>query len=364
MASILPKLTGAGTRPGQPNVTADGGVGSGRDIINSPITFGVSETILRDTLAIIGTQASTVATSTAENAALRDAIDEGVPRQSILDIAFKIAPDVSDRQGAITALERAAEEIVRLRAEVASGSNYSALVDEAVRRILERTEARDLEGASEVAAEAFARWQRDETERRDAARAAGIKLADENRGARYRLGDADGAAEWIARGLELYAGEASLDALDAAAHEYWERGRDKGLNLDLEIAAALAEQALARPGLDADQRGNWWNNLGLALATLGQREAGTARLDAAVRAYEAALIEWTRERAPLQWAMTQNNLGDALRVLAERTGDAAVQARAIAAYEGAIEVFRAAAATYYLETAEAGLARVRALLAA
>ena len=45
---------------------------------------------------------------------------------------------------------------------------------------------------------------------------------------------------------------------------------------------------------------------------LGERESGTARLKQAVTAYRAALEEWTRERVPPDWAMTQINLGNAL----------------------------------------------------
>jgi hypothetical protein len=48
-------------------------------------------------------------------------------------------------------------------------------------------------------------------------------------------------------------------------------------------------------------------NLGNALAGLGERESGTARLEEAVRAHRAALEERTRERVPLEWAMTQSN---------------------------------------------------------
>ena len=51
---------------------------------------------------------------------------------------------------------------------------------------------------------------------------------------------------------------------------------------------------------------------------LGAREGGTARLDEAVAAYRAALGEWTRERVPLDWAMTQNNLGLALQEFGDR----------------------------------------------
>ena len=42
------------------------------------------------------------------------------------------------------------------------------------------------------------------------------------------------------------------------------------------------------------------NNLGNALSMLGERESGTARLEEAVVAYRAPLLEWTRERVPLQ----------------------------------------------------------------
>ena len=40
------------------------------------------------------------------------------------------------------------------------------------------------------------------------------------------------------------------------------------------------------------------NNLGIALQTLGEREAGTAQLIEAVAAYRSALLEYTRERVP------------------------------------------------------------------
>ena len=60
------------------------------------------------------------------------------------------------------------------------------------------------------------------------------------------------------------------------------------------------------------------NNLGTALLALGGRESGTARLEEAVAAYRAALEERTRDRVPLDWAMTQNNLGKAQALLNER----------------------------------------------
>jgi hypothetical protein len=60
------------------------------------------------------------------------------------------------------------------------------------------------------------------------------------------------------------------------------------------------------------------NNLGLALATLGEHENGTVRLVEAVAAYREALKERTWERTPYYWEQTQRNLERALKLLEER----------------------------------------------
>ena len=51
---------------------------------------------------------------------------------------------------------------------------------------------------------------------------------------------------------------------------------------------------------------------------LGERESGTQRLEEAVDAYRAALRQRTPGREPLDSAGTQNNLGNALGSLGER----------------------------------------------
>jgi hypothetical protein len=60
-------------------------------------------------------------------------------------------------------------------------------------------------------------------------------------------------------------------------------------------------------------------SLGLALWQLGERESGTARLEEAVAAYRDALKERTRERVPLDWAMTQMSLGKPIGHLSDVT---------------------------------------------
>ena len=111
------------------------------------------------------------------------------------------------------------------------------------------------------------------------------------------------------------------------------------------------------------------NNLGNALASLGERQSSTARLEEAVAACREALKEWTRERVPLDWAMTQNNLGNALRVLAERQAesDKALACKTLGearkAMSGALDVRKEAKADYYIARSEHNLALIEEAMA-
>jgi tetratricopeptide (TPR) repeat protein len=122
-------------------------------------------------------------------------------------------------------------------------------------------------------------------------------------------------------GVEGITGSDPLGAfLFEKAAEFYQRGDQRGDNPALLVAvdayrAALEERTRERVPLD-------WamtqNNLGTALSRLGERESGTARLEEAVDAYRAALEERTRERVPLQWAMTRNNLNQVEALLEDR----------------------------------------------
>ena len=78
-------------------------------------------------------------------------------------------------------------------------------------------------------------------------------------------------------------------------------------------------------------------NLGNTLQVLGEREAGTARLEEAVAAYRLSLEETTRERMPLQWATTQMNLGNSLRALGDREAGTGRLEEAVAVYRLSLE---------------------------
>ena len=97
------------------------------------------------------------------------------------------------------------------------------------------------------------------------------------------------------------------------------------------------------------------NNLGNALSRLGQRESGTERLEQAVEAFRAALEERTQEKVPLAWATTQNNLGTTLRTLGERRKDDTQVCDALGAHLAGWEVFSDAGASYYTAMAKNGI---------
>ena len=84
------------------------------------------------------------------------------------------------------------------------------------------------------------------------------------------------------------------------------------------------------------------SNLGNALATLGERESGTARLEEAIAVFRLALEEWTRGRVPLHWATTQNNLGNALKTLGERVMSRQVLVDARSAITNSWDIYREA----------------------
>jgi tetratricopeptide (TPR) repeat protein len=151
---------------------------------------------------------------------------------------------------------------------------------------------------------------------------------------RLRYGEA--ATHFAAAAARIPAGhdDLRLGYLASEADSLYRQGNEFGDNPAAALAITRFREMLA---LQPRERAplNWaaaQNNLGLALRALGERESGTARLDAAVEAFREALKERTRQRVPLDWAMTQNNLGIALQILGERE-------RGTARLDAAVEAF-------------------------
>ena len=85
------------------------------------------------------------------------------------------------------------------------------------------------------------------------------------------------------------------------------------------------------------QRADLQNALGLTLLVIGDQAGDNGALAGATQAYRAALEERTRDRVPLDWAMTQDNLGNALETLGERESGTARLEEAVGACRAALQ---------------------------
>ena len=114
-----------------------------------------------------------------------------------------------------------------------------------------------------------------------------------------------------------------------------------GANTDLDAALKAYRDALEQ--WTRERAPLKWamtqSGLGNALQMLGNREGGTARLKEAIAAFRAALEEYTRARVPLEWAGTQNNLGGALLALGKRESGTDFLQEAVTAFRAALEEY-------------------------
>ena len=279
-------------------------------------------------LAAIGDKAATARAS-------------GITDAALIELARRVSADISDPQQAFRELENMVEIAIHGRWKEREGSNLGPFVDEVLDRVSEFTAQGALDDATAAIDAALAREAEEARlleERRQESRARTLRLLDAGIDQDLLRRDADSVAARLVRKaeIELPEGARLFDHLRAVRREWYERGRDRGLNLDLEVAIALARRTEGLAA-DADQRGMALNDLGNALAELGMRETDTVRLEQAVATHRLALEERTRERVPLDWAMTQNNLGLALRVLGTREAGTARLAQAVEAFQLALE---------------------------
>jgi tetratricopeptide (TPR) repeat protein len=259
----------------------------------------------------------------------------GIKEGMLMALARRYAEgDATDFDSALGGLERALEVAAVKEARGDLPSNLGEAVDAVLKRMAELNELGELDAAAVEVDRALeaAEAQGEALEARKAALLeAGL---DQDI---LRRNPTSAAARLVARlGLEVAEGAARFAALRALWLEWYERGRDKGLNFDAEVAVALA-QASVDLVQGADQRGRALNELGTALATVGEREAGTGRLEEAVTAFRDALKEWTRKRVPLDWATAQMNLGNALQTLGTREAGTGRLEEAVTAFRNALK---------------------------
>lgn len=252
--------------------------------------------------------------------------DAGITEVTIIDLAQRIAAETDDLGQAWSELQNAMDMAVRVQTEGAAPSNHAGFVDE----VLKRVAALSRDGQYSDALAEIEEALKEAESQTSRLLTSGVEVALLDR-------DTQRAANLLIRQAELEAGgQASIEDLRQLFVARYELGRDKGLNLQLRLAIDLAKTLLSR-AVSADDKGLLGNDLGVALQTLGERESGTKRLEEAVTAYRNALVEWTRDRVPLQWAGMQMNLGNVLKTLGERESGTQRLVEAVTAYRAALE---------------------------
>jgi tetratricopeptide (TPR) repeat protein len=260
----------------------------------------------------------------------------GIKEGLLIGVARKYAqgnPDNFDAalKGIESALEAARDMAERGRLP----SNLSAAIDAVITRVNALNNESKLDEAQRLIEDALAALDEDDARRR----AERARLYDTGLDQARLTNNPAQASRFVLARFDLDAPndlEQRYDALRAIFIEWYQRGDEKGLNFELEVAIELAREAVRRAAT-LDHRGAMRTNLGLALWSLGERESGTARLEAAVAAYHEALTERTRDRVPLDWAGTQNNLGNALLTLGMRESGIERLEAAVAAYREALQ---------------------------
>ncbi|MEL7100037.1 MAG: tetratricopeptide repeat protein [Pseudomonadota bacterium] len=262
----------------------------------------------------------------AEEQGRADALrDEGITEKAIIRLAQRIAAETEDVGQAWLELQNAMDIAVRVQKEGERGSNHPGFVDDVLARVAALARDGEYQTAGAEIDAALERAQAEQARLLDS----GVEVALLDR-------DTAKAARLLVQKADLEAdGVAEFEDLRAMWRHHYEIGRDRGDNLQARLATDLARIVSAR-AKGPDEIGSAANDLGLALQILGERDSDTALLEQAVRAYEDALREFTRDRLPMQWATAKMNLGNALRTLGERNSDTARLEEAVCTYEDAL----------------------------
>ncbi len=152
-------------------------------------------------------------------------LDEGITEKAIIRLARRIASETEDLGQAWTELENAIEIAVRVQQEGRVHSNHGDFVDEVLRRVAELSREGEYKVALSEIEEALAKQEAEQVR----LMSSGVEIA-------LLDGDAAKAAELLVRKADLEAGgRAAFEDLRALQDVYYVRGRDKGINLDLEV---------------------------------------------------------------------------------------------------------------------------------
>lgn len=273
---------------------------------------------------------------------LAHAKQAGVTEGQIIALARqRPGSNAADFDSALRDLEYLVGIAIEVQGSAARTDNQEDLVATVLRRVAERHGANDYAGANQEIDAGLAELDRLEAAQRESVQRQRIGVLEQAAQVAILNADIQGAAarlETLAGVREPGPRPAWTATFRAEWSRYYVEGRDKGINISLELAIALARR-MQDSARNADERGNAGDMLGTALAALGAGESDTARLTEAVVVLRAALLERVRDRVPLDWAGTQNNLSTALGALGDRENHGENLEAAVAAAQAALEEY-------------------------
>lgn len=266
----------------------------------------------------------------------------GVERRTLIALAQRLTRDeVRDIDRAVKELEHAVELATTVMAHGAQPSAEGDFVGGVLARVAEHTRVGALDRGGEAVDDALAELERQEARQREALAQSRRALIEA--GVRQDLLRRDAFA--AARRLE------SLAALDGAsppaaapsylarARAYYEEGRDKGINLSLQVAIEMAQRMLTASEA-AHGRRAVQILLADALACLGDRETDPRHLVQAVALRREILAGLARADDGAAWGAAQGALGAALNLLGWREYDRAMLEESIAAQRAELDQCR------------------------
>ncbi len=263
----------------------------------------------------------------------------GIERRTLIALAQRLTRDeVRDVDRAVKELEHAVDVAARVMAHADAAASGGTFVAGVLADVASATRAGDIDAGSDRVDAALAELDRDEDERRRALQQSRRTLIEAGVQQELLRRDAHAAA----RRLEALAA-LTAPAAPAASAEYAERargffceGRDKGVNLPLQVALEMALRMRDAATDDAARRAAIALQAD-ALDQLGEREVDPARLEQAVALRREVLASTDRAADGRAWAAAQGALGGSLHTLGWRVYDRAILFDSIAAQRAEID---------------------------
>ena len=179
----------------------------------------------------------------AQTAELQRLKDAGVTEAALIELARRTSADIEDTAQAFTELKRLVEIAIAFQNEGRTPSNLGDFVDEVLRRAADLSAKGEFDEAAASIDAALAQEESD-------TKARTLRLLDAGIAQDMLRRDPESVAGRILRKIELeYPDSAKqFDQLRKIRREYKNRGRDRGLNLDLAVSIHLAHLELAVTG--------------------------------------------------------------------------------------------------------------------